>query len=101
MRDTRLSILVVLVGLFAISVPVFAHHGNASYDYAKTITVKGTVTQWVWLNPHCLLKFDVKNDKGEFEHWVTEASELSWKRSRLDATTTLIGTLLRRSSQRT
>jgi hypothetical protein len=74
MRNTRMSILVVLVGLFAVSVPASAHHGNASYDYAKTITVKGTVTQWVWLNPHCLLKFDVKNDKGEVEHWVTEAS---------------------------
>jgi hypothetical protein len=73
-RNTLLAILFVLAGLFAVSVPASAHHGNASYDYAKTITVKGTVTQWVWLNPHCLLKFDVKNDKGEVEHWVTEAS---------------------------
>lgn len=63
-----------MLGLFAVSVPVSAHHGNASYDYEKTITLKGTVTQWVWANPHCLLKFDVKDDKGEVQHWVTEAS---------------------------
>jgi hypothetical protein len=73
-RKMRMSILLFLVGLFAISAPVFAHHGNASYDYAKTITLKGTVTQWLWSNPHCLLKFDVKDDKGEAQHWVTEAS---------------------------
>jgi len=28
----------------------------------------------VWSNPHCLLKFDVKDDKGEVQHWVTEIS---------------------------
>jgi len=73
-RKTFLSILFLLVGVFTVSAPVFAHHGNASYDYEKTITLKGTVTQWLWANPHCLLKFDVKDDKGEVQHWVTEAS---------------------------
>ena len=73
-RKMRLTILLLLVGLFAVSAPVFAHHGNASYYYTKTITLKGTVTQWLWSNPHCLLKFDVKDDKGEAQHWVTEAS---------------------------
>jgi hypothetical protein len=73
-RNMILSILFVLVGVFTVSAPVFAHHGNASYDYEKTITLKGTVTQWLWANPHCLLKFDVKDDKGELQHWVTEAS---------------------------
>jgi hypothetical protein len=73
-RKTRLTILLLLVGHFAVSALLFAHHGNASYDYTKTITLKGTVTQWLWSNPHCLLKFDVKDDKGEAQHWVTEAS---------------------------
>jgi hypothetical protein len=73
-RNMLVSILFVLVGVFAVSVPVFAHHGNAAYDYEKTVTLKGTVTQWVWSNPHCLLKFDVKDDKGNVQHWVTEAS---------------------------
>ena len=74
MRNILKSILFVLVGVLTVSGAVFAHHGNASYDYEKTITLKGTVTQWLWANPHCLLKFDVKDDKGEVQHWVTEAS---------------------------
>ena len=87
MRNARISILFVLVGFFAVSVPVFAHHGNASYDYEKTITLKGTVTQWLWANPHCFLKIDGKNDKGEPTHWIVETSNpqdmarLGWARN--------------------
>ena len=69
-----MPILFMLVGLLGVSGQVFAHHGNASYDYSKTVTLKGTVTQWVWSNPHCLLKFDVTDDKGNVQHWITEAS---------------------------
>jgi hypothetical protein len=68
------SILFVMVGVIGVSAPALAHHGNASYDFEKTVTLKGVVTQWMWSNPHCLLKFDVKDDKGETQHWVTEAS---------------------------
>jgi hypothetical protein len=73
-RKMLISILFVLVGVCAVSTPVFAHHGNASYDFEKTVTLKGTVTQWLWSNPHCLLKFDVTDEKGNVQHWITEAS---------------------------
>jgi Family of unknown function (DUF6152) len=73
-RNQIMSILLVAVGVFAASAPVFAHHGNAAYDYEKTVTFKGTVTQWLWSNPHCILKFDAKDDKGNVQHWVTETS---------------------------
>ena len=35
---------------------------------------KGTVTEWIWANPHCFLKFDVKSDNGDLVHWVAETS---------------------------
>jgi hypothetical protein len=56
------------------SVPLFAHHGNAAFDVGKRVTVKGTVTDWVWANPHCWLKFDVKDAKGDLVHWVAETN---------------------------
>ena len=57
-----------------LSVPLFAHHGDAIYDVtAKNITVKGTVTEWVWANPHCVLRFDV-SDNGQVAHWVAETT---------------------------
>lgn len=74
MKQKRFSILLMLACTLAVSATAFAHHGNASYDYEKTVTLKGTVTEWLWSNPHCLLKFDVKDDKGNVLHWVAEAS---------------------------
>ena len=62
-----------LVLLVAFPAPVFAHHGAASFDSAKMVTVKGTVTEYVWSNPHVLVKVDAKDDSGNIAHWVLEA----------------------------
>jgi len=71
----------ILLGLLATGIlfsgTLYAHHGGAAYDTEKKITVKGTVTDWIWANPHCFLKFDAKDDKGNVVHWVTEASNPS------------------------
>lgn len=64
----------VLLGALVISIPLSAHHGNSAFDNTKTLTLKGTVTEWVWANPHCWLKFDVTDDKGNVAHWVAETS---------------------------
>jgi len=67
----KVSFLVVL-GLFAVSVPVLAHHGTAGLDMQKTITVKGTVTAWLWANPHTFLRFDAQDAQGVVIHWNAE-----------------------------
>jgi Family of unknown function (DUF6152) len=72
---TNLRVVALLtVGLLMISGSLFAHHGNAAYDYEKTVTKSGVVTEWIWANPHCWLKFDATDDSGNVEHWVIEAS---------------------------
>lgn len=72
MRSRLRAIFLAGVGLLVVAVPVFAHHGNSGLDPTKKVTLKGTVTEWVWANPHCWLKFDVKDDKGNVVHWVAE-----------------------------
>ena len=67
----------LLTVLIAVAAPLLAHHGNAAYDTDKRVTLKGTVTEWFWANPHCFLKLDVKDDKGNVAHWVMEASNPS------------------------
>ena len=62
-----------LVSVVALSVLVFAHHGAASFDTGKTVTVKGTVMEYVWSNPHVLVKVDAKDENGNVAHWVLEA----------------------------
>lgn len=73
----RSAILVLIVGFSIISSPVFAHHGNAAYDYEKTITIKGVVTEWIFANPHSLVKVDVTDEKGSVQHWVLEGNAAS------------------------
>ena len=65
--------LALLVCSFAVSTPLLAHHGEANYDTDKMVSVKGTVTNFEFINPHVQISLDVKNDKGEVEKWVGEA----------------------------
>jgi hypothetical protein len=71
MRNRLMTILLAGLGLLIVVAPVFAHHGNASYD-GKAVTIKGTVTAWLWANPHTFLKLDVTDDDGKVTHWVCE-----------------------------
>ena len=77
MRNKFLAVLLLATGALIFSVPSFAHHGNAAMDPGKRLTLKGTVTEWLWANPHCWLKFDVKDDKGNVVHWVAETNNAS------------------------
>jgi hypothetical protein len=58
--------------LLASVTPVIAHHGNAAYDETKEVTLKGTVTEFEWANPHAQIYFDVKDAKGNVVHWGCE-----------------------------
>ncbi len=77
------------VGLLILSSPALAHHGNAAYDLENPITLKGTVTEFVWSNPHVQIYFDVKDDKGKLAHWASETvspgllSRAGWTKTEL------------------
>jgi hypothetical protein len=77
MRNKLAAIFLAVVGLVAVSVPLFAHHGSAAYDTDKKVTLKGSVTRWVWSNPHCLLQLDVTDESGHVVRWVVETENPS------------------------
>jgi len=68
----RNKLITIFLAFITISVPVFAHHGAAAYDTTKRITLKATVTEWFWANPHCGLLFDVTDGTGQVVHWGAE-----------------------------
>ena len=88
---TKILMMGAILGVLgAICAPVFAHHGGAAYDMSKPVILKGAVvTQFLWINPHPLIKADYKDEKGEVQHWTMEmgstpASELiGWTRTTL------------------
>ena len=72
MKKLALFAVLAIAALF-VSAPLHAHHGEANYDTDKIVSVKGTVTEFQFINPHTLIALDVKNDKGEIEKWIGEA----------------------------
>ena len=72
MRNRLIATVAMVIGLLIVSVPLFAHHGNAEFNTEKSVTVKGTVTEWRWINPHVLVKIDVKGDDGKVVNWTCE-----------------------------
>jgi hypothetical protein len=67
---------------------LLAHHGTgASYDSSKEVTLTGTVTEFVWKNPHAQIYFDVKEPDGKIVSWSAELNSpgvlarQGWKRN--------------------
>ena len=77
MKGKYLMIIALGIGISIFSSPVFAHHGNAAYDTGKTITLKGTVTRYVWSNPHCIIQLDVTDGGNQVAHWYAETENPS------------------------
>jgi hypothetical protein len=72
MNKRLLTLCAVVIGLLLVGKQAYAHHGTAAYDEANPITLKGTVTEFMWGNPHSLIKFNVKDEKGNVVRWVSE-----------------------------
>jgi len=71
-RNITAAMSIATLGVLLVSVPLVAHHGAAALDTGKEITLKGTVTEWIWSNPHCFLQFDAKDDTGTVRNWAVE-----------------------------
>jgi hypothetical protein len=52
--------------------PMFAHHGAAAYDTSENTTLKGTVVEFDFINPHCQLFINVTDDSGKVVKWDGE-----------------------------
>ena len=77
MKGKFLMCVALGIGVSIFSLSLFAHHGAAAYDMGKSATLKGTVTQSVWANPHCILQLDVTDDRGQVVQWSAETENPS------------------------
>jgi uncharacterized protein DUF6152 len=72
MKMKLAPVLLLIVGFLASACPLLAHHGNASYDTSKSVTINGTVTEYIWANPHVFLRVEAKDENGNTVPWVIE-----------------------------
>jgi hypothetical protein len=72
MKTNLVVFSALAVCLLALCAPIYAHHGTVSFDMSKQVEMKGTVVQLMWINPHCILKFNVTDANGKTVLWMTE-----------------------------
>jgi hypothetical protein len=92
MNSRMFVMLAVAAGVLLISSSALAHHGRALiYDANKETTVKATVTEFVWTNPHVQIGIEAVDANGTRRQWLLEASstgilaERGWSRKSLKA----------------
>jgi len=70
-------VAVVAITLTLVQAPVAAHHSAAMFDSTTEVTLKGTVVEWQWINPHCTLRLDVKDKDGTVKRWSVATSNIA------------------------
>ena len=73
MKTRLVARFAVAAVLLLISSAAAAHHGAAGYDSTKVTTLKGTVTDFRFQNPHAQIFLDVKDSTGKVQNWILEA----------------------------
>ena len=73
MRRTLLYLTAAAL-LFGVAGPqAHAHHSfAATYFVDQEVTVKGTVTEFLYRNPHSFMKVNVTDAKGQTQTWTVE-----------------------------
>jgi hypothetical protein len=91
LKNKRAQFFGLITGLLVLCAPAFAHHGGSEYDQDHPVTLKGSVTEFDWNNPHCQIFVDVKDDKGKVVSWSIETyapavmKRAGWNRETLHA----------------
>jgi len=73
----RVILLFLAASLSLVPQLMVAHHAEGNYDHDNLWVMKGTVTQMDFVNPHIIIRFDVRNKAGQEENWVGTTSSPS------------------------
>ena len=69
----RIVFSAAAVALLLAGTSAYAHHSfAATYFVDQDVTVKGTISQFMYRNPHSFIKVDSKDAKGEVTVWSVE-----------------------------
>ena len=65
--------MVVFAGLAAMADTSFAHHSASAFDLREPVVLEdAVVTEFLWINPHPLIKADYTDAQGNVQHWTME-----------------------------
>ena len=75
MRTLFVPVSVVLA-LVSGAIPLSAHH-SWPVNLSRLVTVKGTVMEFAWENPHPMITLEVRTDDGQMEKWLVGGPALN------------------------
>ena len=87
----------VILTLVSGAVPLSAHH-SWPLSYSQLVTVKGTVMEFAWENPHPMITLEVRTDDGKKEKWLVGGPAINrmeangWTKTTVKAGDVITGT---------
>ena len=69
---TSKTVSLAVVAAAALAVPASAHHSFSMFDAQKTVTMKVSVTELEWVNPHAWLRVMIPDQAGTPRIWALE-----------------------------
>lgn len=87
----KAGMCVLIAAMAVTAAPASAHHSQAMFDGARTVTVTGVVKEVRWANPHVWVDLLVPDARGELVVWGLEGTTPSqlqrrgWRRDSLAA----------------
>ena len=69
--------LTLMIAAAAAAPPASAHHSYAMFDVEKSVTIEGTVKQFMWTNPHSWIRLEMMDSKGKPQEWAVEMGSLT------------------------
>jgi hypothetical protein len=71
----RTGLLAAAMALAVVS-PAVSHHSHAMFDHTQELSITGSVTEFVFRNPHVFLYVDVKGENGATVNYSIEMSNI-------------------------
>ncbi|MGE0445048.1 MAG: DUF6152 family protein [Vicinamibacterales bacterium] len=93
----RFALLLVPAVILSAVAPLVAHHAWP-VDMSRQVTVTGTVTEFLWANPHVMIALDVKDANGQVVKWsvggpsTTRMERNGWTKDSLKPGEVITGT---------
>ena len=77
MKNAKVTVVLAATIALSVSAPAWSHHSHAMFDHDKVVTITGTVSEWVFRNPHVFLYVDVKTESGDTVKYSVEMSNIT------------------------
>ena len=85
----RSAYAAIFAATWVVVSPASGHHGNIIFDLDRVVTLQGTVSRYVWRNPHVYIFVESRNHDGQPVEWQLEGDPIpimtrsGWTRSTL------------------